>query len=285
VVVGLTPIAVAARAPPVSLAVVGRNFQDARSVRVIPPDGVTVGQEPTANADGTQLSVSIAAAASAGRGPRTVVVVTAAGETSSTQTEANALSIVQSLGTAVSPLLSDPVRVVRQIPGAGEPPLSFGPLLSREVRVTLTQAAPQPRVEHRPASLAGDPRSRPVCRERRTPGARDRRDHDADRARLRPRRCDDPYQSFIQYLKLSDDLIESSTKELIAETARVLALMVAGYQAKFGEIPAEESLRLLRPEKLNDEDAAMLPSGLETLVGILGALREEASDDRGASVH
>jgi hypothetical protein len=94
----------------------------------------------------------------------------------------------------------------------------------------------------------------------------------------------DPYQSFMQYLRLSDDLIEHSSKDLIAETARVLALMVAGYQAKFGEIPVEESLRLLRVETLNDEDAAMLASGLETLVGVLGTLREEASDDNG-TVH
>jgi len=34
---------------------------------------------------------------------------------------------------------------------------------------------------------------------------------------------DDPYQTFMQYLKLSDDLIEQSSKDLLAETARVLA--------------------------------------------------------------
>jgi hypothetical protein len=32
--------------------------------------------------------------------------------------------------------------------------------------------------------------------------------------------------------------------------------MVAGYQAKLGTIPVEESLRLLRVEKLADEGAA-----------------------------
>ena len=39
---------------------------------------------------------------------------------------------------------------------------------------------------------------------------------------------DDPHQSFIQYLKLSDDLIEQSSKELVADTARLLAPMVEG---------------------------------------------------------
>jgi galactose-1-phosphate uridylyltransferase len=96
---------------------------------------------------------------------------------------------------------------------------------------------------------------------------------------------DDPYQRFMQYLKLSDELIAQSGKDLVAETARVLALMVAGYQAKYGEILVEESLRLLRLEKLTDEDAAMLASGLETLVGVLGALREDASNESAGPIH
>ena len=80
-------------------------------------------------------------------------------------------------------------------------------------------------------------------------------------------------------------LIEQSSKDLVAETARVLALMVTGYEVKFGQIPAEESLRLLRVEKLTDEGARMLGSGLETPVGVLGTLREEVSSDSGGSVH
>ena len=95
----------------------------------------------------------------------------------------------------------------------------------------------------------------------------------------------DDYQEFLQYLKVSDNLIEQSSKDLVAETARVLALMVAGYQARFGDIPVEESLRLLRVEKLNDEDARMLASGLETLIGVLGALREDTGGNESESVH
>jgi len=53
----------------------------------------------------------------------------------------------------------------------------------------------------------------------------------------------------------------------------------------FGEISVAESLGLLRMEKLNDDDAAMLASGLETLVGVLGTLREKASDDNAGPVH
>ena len=59
--------------------------------------------------------------------------------------------------------------------------------------------------------------------------------------------------------------------------------MVAGYQAKYGEIPVEESLRLLRVETLHDEDARTLANGLETLIGVLGTLRDDLQDDEGAS--
>lgn len=95
----------------------------------------------------------------------------------------------------------------------------------------------------------------------------------------------DPYQQFMTYLKMSDELIGQSSKGLVAETARVLDLMVAGYQVKFGDISAEKSLRLLRMEQLRDEDAAMLAGGLETLVGVLGTLREEPSKDGSGPVH
>jgi len=89
---------------------------------------------------------------------------------------------------------------------------------------------------------------------------------------------DDPSQSYMQYLNLSDELIGQSSKGLIAEAARVLALMVAGYQARFGEIAMDESLRLLQLEQPKEGDARMLASGLETLAGVLGALREETRD-------
>ena len=95
----------------------------------------------------------------------------------------------------------------------------------------------------------------------------------------------DAYENFLEYLNLSDKLIEQSSKDLIAETARALALMVAHYQAKFGEMPIEASLSLLRKEKLDQGDADMLASGLETLIGVLGALREEIPEDNGGPIH
>jgi hypothetical protein len=45
---------------------------------------------------------------------------------------------------------------------------------------------------------------------------------------------------FEQYYKLLDMLIEKATKEQVAEYARLLALNLAHYQAKYGEIPLED---------------------------------------------
>jgi hypothetical protein len=39
--------------------------------------------------------------------------------------------------------------------------------------------------------------------------------------RILPRSSDNPNESFMQYLKLSDELIDQSSKDIVAETARV----------------------------------------------------------------
>ena len=46
-----------------------------------------------------------------------------------------------------------------------------------------------------------------------------------------------------------------------------------------------ESLSLLRKEKLDVADANMLASGLETLIGVLGALREEIREESEGPIH
>jgi hypothetical protein len=45
-----------------------------------------------------------------------------------------------------------------------------------------------------------------------------------------------------QYYKLADQLIEKVSKEDIAECARLLAMNVAHYQSKYGELPLDETL-------------------------------------------
>ena len=83
----------------------------------------------------------------------------------------------------------------------------------------------------------------------------------------------DDLETFRQYNTLADQLIEASTKEDVAEAARLLALNVAHYQIKFGELPLEEKLAMLNIEKPNEQQLVMLVAGMEALVGVLGLIR------------
>lgn len=72
--------------------------------------------------------------------------------------------------------------------------------------------------------------------------------------------------TFEQYYKLADMLIEKATKDQLAECARLLALNVAHYQGKFGEVPLEETLALLDAEEPSEDQAKLLTVGMENLV-------------------
>jgi len=87
---------------------------------------------------------------------------------------------------------------------------------------------------------------------------------------------------FKQYLGLADLLISQSSKEDVAETARLLALNVAHYQSKFGELPLDETLAMLHTNRPNEAQLAMLVSGMETLVGVLGMVRGGGLEDDSA---
>lgn len=76
--------------------------------------------------------------------------------------------------------------------------------------------------------------------------------------------------TFEQYYKLSDMLIGQSSKEQLAESARLLALNVAHYQIKYGEIPLDETLAMVSATEPNEEQLKLLVRGMENLVGVLG---------------
>ena len=54
--------------------------------------------------------------------------------------------------------------------------------------------------------------------------------------------------------------------------ARVLALHVAHYRQRYGDVSIEESLEMLRAEKISDEQAKILANGFGVLVEVLKAL-------------
>ncbi len=77
---------------------------------------------------------------------------------------------------------------------------------------------------------------------------------------------------FAQYSKLADMLIAQASKEQVAECARLLALNLAHYRMRYGELPLEETLAMIDAVEPNDEQAVMLANGMENLVGVLGAI-------------
>ena len=77
---------------------------------------------------------------------------------------------------------------------------------------------------------------------------------------------------FAEYNKLADMLIVQATKDQIAECARLLALNVAHYQTKYGDLPLEETLAMIDADVPNDDQAALLAHGMENLVGVLGTV-------------
>jgi hypothetical protein len=72
-----------------------------------------------------------------------------------------------------------------------------------------------------------------------------------------------------EYNKIADLLIEKVSKEDIAECASLLAMNLAHYQSKYGELPLEEKLAMINMDKPNEEQIQLMTDGMEILVGIL----------------
>jgi len=86
--------------------------------------------------------------------------------------------------------------------------------------------------------------------------------------------------NFKQYYKLADLLVEQSSKEQLAECARLLALNLAHYQSLYGEMPLEDTLAVLGATEPNDEQAVLLTDGMEIFVGLLGGVLSGLGEER-----
>lgn len=79
-------------------------------------------------------------------------------------------------------------------------------------------------------------------------------------------------ETFRQYYKLADELIEKVSEDDIAECARLLAMNIAHYQSKYGELPLDETLSMVEASEPNKEQLALLTNSMEILIGILGSM-------------
>ncbi len=95
---------------------------------------------------------------------------------------------------------------------------------------------------------------------------------------------------FKDYYKHLDEMIAESSKEGLAECARLLALNVAHYKSKYGELPLEEHQAMLDTQEIDEDLAKLLASGMlemtMTLATVTGRLEEyERLKALSASIH
>ncbi len=86
-------------------------------------------------------------------------------------------------------------------------------------------------------------------------------------------------EEFKSYCALADQLIEAMTPEQIVECLRMLALHLADYRSRFGEIPRQDLLDLAGATELRDDRADLLKDGIQLLVGYLASVRDEWEDE------
>ena len=77
-------------------------------------------------------------------------------------------------------------------------------------------------------------------------------------------------EDFDAYNQLADQLMEVATKEQVAEAARLLAMNLAHYQIKYGDLPLHDFEAMIRAQVPDEEMQAILSRGMESLVGVLG---------------
>jgi hypothetical protein len=61
---------------------------------------------------------------------------------------------------------------------------------------------------------------------------------------------------FAAYARLAAQMIAGATKEQVAEVARLLALNTGWYHERYGDVPQEELLRMVRGETLDEDGRA-----------------------------
>ncbi len=91
---------------------------------------------------------------------------------------------------------------------------------------------------------------------------------------------------FKDYYKRLDGMIAESTKAELAECARLLALNIAHYKAKYGELPLEEHQAMLEADDIDEEMAKLLASGVLEMAVVLALVTgrsEEYEEMKGAS--
>lgn len=83
---------------------------------------------------------------------------------------------------------------------------------------------------------------------------------------------------FTRYARLADDMIGNATKDKLADVARLLVLNIGYYDEKYGDVPQETLVAMIRAETLNDESKRLFLHGMQNLVSALSEVMGVAED-------
>ena len=75
-----------------------------------------------------------------------------------------------------------------------------------------------------------------------------------------------------QYMAIADKLVQFADEEELAECGRILAMNLAHYRMKYGELPQNDGMFLADLGELSEQHAVLVIEGMETLVGVLGSV-------------
>jgi hypothetical protein len=80
-------------------------------------------------------------------------------------------------------------------------------------------------------------------------------------------------EQYAEHHHLGEQLVADATKTELVECARLLALQVAHYQAKYGESLLEQAILTATNDDPDPETAKLLNEGAQTFFGVLAMLK------------
>ena len=88
------------------------------------------------------------------------------------------------------------------------------------------------------------------------------------------------WERFRAHTELADQLLRASTHEQLSEALQILALNLAAYTSKYGEIPQPEILQALRTGSVDESMAATLAESISQLCGVLRTVTMRPGETR-----
>lgn len=87
------------------------------------------------------------------------------------------------------------------------------------------------------------------------------------------------------YASLANALIERATRDQLADVARLLPLNIGYYQERYGDVPQDTLLKMVRAEALDEETLALLSAGMQNLISALAEVTGLTDDLEDESRH